>query len=311
MTTKEEKSRTFVCEEEEGLCCPADITSLYEEEKQRSKLLEVYVFIDPLCPECWAMEPVIKKMKMEYGSYLTINLILANELESLNSPCGSKYRSLVKDMAKAYNETACRTGMPCDGDVWHENPTATPYAAISAIKAAELQGKVIGAKYLRRVREALFLHKENIANSHVLINCAIRVQGMDVDEFVKDMNSDNTHFALADDRRTAKEMDVESAPTMVFFNEDVDQPGLKVEGAYSYDVYEGIIKEMTEKQLKKCPPIPLPDFVAFYSLVATKEIAVVYDLKLEEAHREMKKLQLRQEVEEISTKHGSIWRSLK
>lgn len=311
MTTKQENNHTYVCDEESGQCCPVDVSSMYESGAKQAKLLEVYVFIDPLCPECWALEPVIKKMKMEYGPYLTINLVLANELQSLNSPCGSKYRSLVKEMAQSYHETACRTGMPCDGDVWYENPTTTPYTAISAIKAAELQGKAIGAKYLRRVREALFLHKENIANPHVLINCAIRVQGMDVDEFVKDMNSSTTSQALADDRRTAKEMDVESTPTMVFFNEDVDEPGIKVEGGYTYDIYEGIIENMTDKHLKKCPPLPLEDFVSFYSLVATKEISVVYDLKLEEAHKEMRKLQLRQEVEEISTKHGSIWRSLK
>lgn len=301
--------RTYVCEDNNDQCSTSD-TAPAQEEKQPSKLLELYVFIDPLCPECWALEPAIKKLKMEYGQYLTINTALVNELESLNSPCGSKYRSLVKEMAKSYHETACRTGMPCDGDVWYENAMTTPYEAILAIKAAELQGKVIGSKYLRRVREALFLHKENIASQHTLINCAIRVRGMDVDEFVKDMHSDTTKKALSEDKKMAEEMDVSSAPTLVFFGENVDEPGLKVEGAYSYNVYEEVINDMAQMKLEKGSPLPLENFVSIYSLVATKEIAVVYDLTYEEAHREMRKLQLQQQVEEISTKHGSIWRSL-
>ncbi|WP_205774724.1 ClpXP adapter SpxH family protein [Alkalicoccus luteus] len=306
MTTK---NKTFVCEEESGQCCPKELSSIYENGSSAASM-ELYVFIDPLCPECWALEPAIKKLKMEYGRYLKLNLVLANNLEPLHSSCGSKHRSLMKEMAQAYNETGCRTGMPCDGDVWYKNPAPAPYDAMAAIKAAGLQGKVIGAKYLRRVREALFLHKENIADQQVLIDCAMRVSGMDVDEFVRDLHSDTTKKALDNDRKTAEEMDIRSTPTIVFFNEDIDEPGLKVEGAYRYEIYEDLLREMSGEKLEKCPPIPLEEFVAFYSLVATKEIAVVYDMKQEEAHREMKKLQLQQKVEEIPTKHGSIWRSV-
>ncbi len=299
---------TYVCDEEKDYCCPTEASDVYNNNDEQ-KLLEMYVFIDPLCPECWALEPIMKKMKMEYGRYLAITPVLANDLNSFDSSCRSG-RSLTKDMAKAYHETACRTGMPCDGDVWHENSLSTPETAISAIKAAELQGKGIGTRYMRRVREALFLHKENIAEEEVLINCAFRVKGMDVREFVKDLHSATTKKALQDDKELVKEMNIVSAPSIVFFGEDVNEPGLKVEGMYNYSVYEEILEDMTDKKLSKCSPVPLEEFVSFYSLVATKEIAVVYDLKLEEAHREMRKLQLQRKVEEIPAKHGSIWRSL-
>ncbi|WP_258871641.1 DsbA family protein, partial [Halobacillus trueperi] len=31
--------------------------------------IEIYVFIDPLCPECWSLEPFLKKLTIEYGRF--------------------------------------------------------------------------------------------------------------------------------------------------------------------------------------------------------------------------------------------------
>ncbi|CAM4019490.1 ClpXP adapter SpxH family protein [Alkalicoccus chagannorensis] len=308
MMTKD-PARTFVCGEQETSCCPEDMPSVYEAASIQSTI-EVYIFIDPLCPECWAMEPIIKKLKMEYGKYLSMNIIMANNLQSSQQQGQQKCRNLVKELAQSYNETGCRTGMPCDGNVWYENIMTTPESAITAVKAAELQGRGIGAKYLRRVREALFMHKENIADEEVLIACASRVQGLDLNEFKEDMHSSATKKAIADDKCTIQEMDIDTAPAFVLFSSDVEEPGVKIEGGYKYEVYENQILQLADTPLEKCPPQPLESFTSFYSLVATKEIAVVYDMTLEEAHKEMKKLQLQQLVEEIPTKHGSIWRSL-
>lgn len=304
MTTKQ---GTFVCYDDLGLCCPAEPESFYVS-GQEKKPVEIYVFIDPLCPECWSLEPIIKKLQMEYSNYFTMTIFLGNEIRSLNAPSAKNYESVVHELAKSYNETACRTGMPCDGDVWRENIMTTPYSAILAIKAAELQGKAIGSKYLRRVREALFLHKKNIAEEEVLISCARKVKGMDIEEFAKDLHSEIARKSLQSDAKTTSEMDVESLPTLVFFGDDVNEPGLKVQGVYNYDIYVDIITEMIGKKPEKCPPISIEQFIAFYSLVAEKEISVVFDKNMKDAHRDMKKLQLTQKVEEIRTKHGSFWR---
>ncbi|MFP3489740.1 DsbA family protein, partial [Staphylococcus sp. SIMBA_130] len=61
-------------------------------------------------------------------------------------------------------------------------------------------------------------------------------------------------------------------------------------------------------------PEPLPSLDAFmdrYQFVATKEVAVVYDMSCEEADAAMKKLALKQKVEKVPAKHGSFWRTVK
>ncbi|WP_096189377.1 ClpXP adapter SpxH family protein [Evansella halocellulosilytica] len=296
--------KTFVCDDETGICCPKEPASFYINPTEK-KPIEIYMFIDPLCPECWALEPIIKKLQMEYSSYFTIRTLLGNEIKCLNQPNQSSH---YRQMAQVYDETANRTGMPCDGDVWHENELTTPYSVMIGIKAAELQGKAVGSKYLRRIREALFLHKQNIAEEPVLIECAEYTKGMDVEEFKQDLHSQSATKAFKCDVKTTKEMDVKSVPTLVFFNDDIEEPGLKVSGLYDYKVYEDILHEMLGTAPEKCPPISIEQFLKFYSLVAEKEISVVFDMTIEEAEKEMKKLQIQQKVKPVSVKYGTLWK---
>ncbi|MDG5789130.1 ClpXP adapter SpxH family protein [Evansella sp. AB-P1] len=304
MSTNDE---SFVCYDDLGLCCPEEPSSFYKPDKKK-KPIEIYMFIDLLCPECWALEPIIKKLQMEYSPYFTLKTLLGYEMKSLNQACGSKKAAHIKQLARIFDETATRTGMPCDGDVWYENMPTTPYSAIIAIKAAELQGKAVGSKYLRRLREALFLHKKNIASEEVLVECAKKVKGMDVNEFTFDLHSQSATKAFKSDVCTTKEMDVTAVPTLVFFNDNVDEPGVKVSGLYDYEVYVNIMKEMIGYDLEKCPQMSLESFLQFYSVVATKEISVVFDWKIEETEKEMKKLQIKQKVEKVPLKYGTLWR---
>ena len=47
------------------------------------KPLEIYMFIDPLCPECWALEPILKKLHIEYGRYFSIKHVLSGRIANL------------------------------------------------------------------------------------------------------------------------------------------------------------------------------------------------------------------------------------
>ena len=83
---------------------------------------------------------------------------------------------------------------------------------------------------------------------------------LDVDEFIHDFTSKNVHRSLQIDLYMAKEMEVEQAPTFVFFNENIEDEGLKVSGLYSYDVYEQILEELIGQSIIQTPH-PLNRFI--------------------------------------------------
>ncbi|WP_347835624.1 DsbA family protein [Gracilibacillus sp. JCM 18860] len=103
-------------------------------------------------------------------------------------------------------------------------------------------------------------------------------------------------------------MEVEYIPTMVFFNESENEEGLKISGIYPYDIYVKILKQMLQKEPLPAKKPKLLDFLSHYEFVGTKEVAVVYDWTMDKAEKEMKKLQLRQDVEKVPVKFGSFWK---
>ncbi|WP_102347325.1 ClpXP adapter SpxH family protein [Bacillus sp. Marseille-P3661] len=267
-----------------------------------TKPIEIYVFIDPLCPECWALEPILKKFQIEYGDKFCIRHVLTGKLTALN------LTNTPTQIAKAWERTASKFGMSCDGDIWYEDPIYSPYLASIAIKAAELQGKRAGLRFLRKLQEVLFLEKQNISKKEILIEIA-ECAGLDIQEFDKDLNSETAIKAFQCDLKITNEMGVTENPTLVFFNnEKIEEEGIKLSGCYPYEIYVEVLAEILQRKPKPRLVPPLEEFLSYFKFVATKEISVVYNLSCPEVEKEMKKLLLTQKVERVPVKYGTFWR---
>lgn len=280
-----------------------------DSEQNVTKPIEIYSFIDPLCPECWALEPIIKKLQTLYGNYLKIVYFIGGKLGKINGSNNQQNQNSKEHMhlAKQWEKTASRSGMSCDGDLWFENPISSPFTASLAIKAAEFQGRKAATRFLRKIRELLFLDKQNITEKQVLLQCA-EMADLDVAEFEKDLYSERALKAYQCDLKISSEMGVQEYPSLIFFNENVEEAGIKISGMYSFDVYLDVMSEiLKERPLKQELP-SLEEFLKKYRFVATKEIAVVYDIPDENVEKEMKKLVLKQKVEQVPVKYGTFWR---
>ena len=129
-----------------------------------------------------------------------------------------------------------------------------------------------------------------------------------MDEFISDIHSDSAAKAFQCDLKITSEMDVSEIPTLVFFNENIEEEGIKITGYYPYEVYVQIIEEMLQEKPVRTDPPPLEIFLKHFNLVASMEIAVVYNMSVQEVERELKKLQLKQVVEKVPAKYGTFWR---
>lgn len=244
------------------------------------KPIEIYVFIDPLCPKCWSLEPYLKKLSIEYGRFFTIRPIISSPL-----------RTLKKEIKKNDQK---------------ENHVSFPWVGL-AIKAAELQGNNAGRAFLRKIQVNFFLKNKDISDNAVLTHCATEAN-LDVQEFKKDIFSEAAKKAFQCDLKLKKEMDVEDTPTIVFFNHMTEDQGIKISGIHSYHIYVQIFSEMLQYRPIPAVKPPLKDFLAFYNIVSSQDVSVVYDWTAAETERKLKMLQLKQIAKKIPVKQNVFWK---
>ena len=106
-------------------------------------------------------------------------------------------------------------------------------------------------------------------------------------------------------------MDVTESPTLVFFNENIEDEGLKISGLYEYEIYVEILQELAGQPLTTKPLPSLLDFLRTYQFVGTNEVATVFDWSKERATKELKKLQFQQRVNPLHVKYGTFWQFVK
>ncbi|WP_082407025.1 ClpXP adapter SpxH family protein [Bacillus sp. JCM 19041] len=286
------------CDQELGICGVTDS----REPMPVKKPIEIYTFIDPLCSECWAIEPILKKLQVEYGHYFKIRVLLSGKLSVWNA-CDlhtSKSKKLWLERFKS-------STMACAGDVEFSNMDLHPYKAFLAIKAAELQGPKAGHRFLRKLRESLFLKKKNVTDEETLKECALEAD-LDLEAFLSDLHSPSASKALQCDVQTTSEMDVDSVPTFVYFNGNSEDAGIKVSGQYPYHIYVQLLEDMLGYKPNKAIQPELESFLKHYGFLATAEVATVLDISDEEAEKQLKSLMLQQKVEAVPFKYGTFWK---
>lgn len=99
-----------------------------------------------------------------------------------------------------------------------------------------------------------------------------------------------------------------SSLPLFFFSDNVDEDGIKVKGLYPYHVYVQIIADLLGHEPKRAAAITIEQFLKRYAVVASIEVAVVFNLSVEEAEKQLKVLRLQQKVESIPVKYGTFWR---
>ncbi|MBM7693947.1 putative DsbA family dithiol-disulfide isomerase [Peribacillus deserti] len=262
-----------------------------------NKPIEIYIFIDPLCADCWSLEPSLKKLQIEFGGYISFKRVLGARLAALN-----------KAKNPVYRETAgSRFAKTAEENPGSEQPVSTPYNASIALKAAELQGRKAGIRFLRKLQEMLFLEKMNVSDLDILFECAKGAQ-LDTQEFIKDFTSSSAAKAFQCDLKITNEMEVQELPTLVFFNQNIEEEGIKVSGFYPYEVYKHILEEMLGGLPEAAAPPSLESFLRMFGLASSSEISMIYDLSHQEVEKEMKKLVLKQFVQKIPAKKGPYWK---
>ncbi|MDX9800279.1 MAG: DsbA family protein [Spirochaetia bacterium] len=265
-------------------------------------------FTDPICSACWAVEPELRKFKLEYGKYFDIEYKMGGLLPNWDGfSDNSNGISSPEDVAKHWEEVAQHSGMSIDGDIWLEDPLSSSYPPSIAFKAMQKQGNSLAVRFLRQLRIMVFLEKKNIAKIEYLLEAVERCQG-DKDKFMLDHENRQTKDSFYDEVQEGRNMGVAGFPTFIFIG--ANGSGFKISGMSGYANYVTALEKADGKKLEPHESNYTElDLLKKYGYMATKEISVILNQADSKTTTNLDKLVQSGEIKEIKQKYCSFWKS--
>ncbi|AFK04499.1 DSBA oxidoreductase [Emticicia oligotrophica DSM 17448] len=203
----------LLCDPEEGIC---EIQSYGTSESihftETQKPLKIIYFTDPICSTCWGIEPQLRRLKLEYAPIVEFDYRMGGLLPDWNY--NKNGISKPSDVAHHWDEVSTYYKMPIDGNVWIEDPLHSSYPPSIAFKAAQIQNEELAIKFLRKIREMVFLEKKNITKWEHIKNAAIAT-GLDENQLKSDYEFKAKELFKAD-LELARKMGVRGFPTLFF-----------------------------------------------------------------------------------------------
>lgn len=302
-TTMETTTNPLICDTAQGVCgLPTSNEVKSASPKTLKKPVKLVYFTDPICSSCWGIEPQLRKLKLEYGEEIDIEYRMGGLLPDWSYNSGGI--SKPSDVAVHWDEVSGHYDMPIDGDVWLEDPLHSSYPPSIAFKAAQMQDNTKALKFLRELREMVFLKKQNITKWEY-IEAAAAAAGLNTTQLKTDYEGTaKQHFN--DDLRLAKECHVRGFPTIFFINEKGQQE--LVYGASPYNLYvEKILALHSTANKHDYDKSWEALFTAYHTLTA-REYSELSSTPRAHSEAALDALVAQGHLEKLPTKNGALWR---
>lgn len=215
----------------------SDETQNYET-ISRKKITITY-FTDPICSTCWIIQPSIRKLTLEYGEYIEMNYHMGGLLPSWKTYDAGRIKN-AKDAAEHWEEVSECYKIPINADVWINDPLDSSFPPSIAFKAAQMQDNDKAISFLRRIKEMVFVEKQNIEKWEVLETAAIECD-LDIEKLRADIQGEApNHFKK--DLELAKALNINSFPTLIFSIDGENKEIIK--GYQSFEKISSTIQQL-------------------------------------------------------------------
>ncbi len=275
--------------------------------------LKLIAFTDPYCTWCWGSEPILIRIQEVYGDQIEIQFIMGGLVKDVstfhdhsNSIGGDQ---MVEQIAEHWNDASHRHGMPVASDIWLKMSDFTStYPANIAYKAAEISDPHLAQKYLRRLREAAaaegkFIHQTEV-QSEIAQEC-----GLNLEKFTAAITTGEAEKAFYKNLDFMRSLAVTGFPT--FFIAPPQGEGVYLHGFQSFYSFEKSFEQLAPNSLTKQVNRPNEEnfiaFIAKYEKVATKEIAEVFTIPLDEAYAKLLGLATENKITREIVGNGEFW----
>jgi len=271
----------MICDLNTGVCGVAG-----EEETEiidfnpPQKSIEVYYVTDPICSHCWALEPVFRRFKEQYGHYFDFHTVMGGLLEKWSDEPVDPRNGISgpADVFGHWREVGEYSRMPIDGSLMLDRPVQSSYPPSRVFKVIQKNNNdALAHDYLRRSREALFAFNRNIAEESVMVDIVNQL-GLDGEAIVGEAGQQPAQRLLDEDFSLARSLGVRGFPTIVILNKE--NKGLKVVGSRPLEAYVDGLRQMLNTEDVQPEQRPsLSDLLEKEKLLFSKEIEVMYDIE--------------------------------
>ncbi|SIS96149.1 DsbA family protein [Belliella pelovolcani] len=300
-----EQSNPLLCDLETGMCETPESTAKGVTSKKvnsLSKPIKVIYYTDPICSSCWGIEPQLRKLKLEYGSYIAIEYRMGGLLPDWSYNSGGI--SKASDVAHHWDEVSLHYDMPIDGDVWLEDPLDSSYPPSIAFKAAQMQNEDLAIAFLRVIREMVFLQKKNISKWENLKAAAEKV-GLDLEQFRFDFE-EKAKRLFEEDLMLGRKLGVRGFPSLYF--SDGQGNTEFVYGTRAYAFYEIAVLKLAPEAKKSEYRRNWEALFGKYPTLTAKEFSELSGNGRAEAVEVLDVLTTQGKLVKETTKNGSLWR---
>ncbi|AWG21251.1 hypothetical protein FFWV33_06745 [Flavobacterium faecale] len=267
-----------------------------------NKPLKITYFTDPICSTCWVIQPVLRKLKLEYGAYINLEYLMGGLLPSWDN----YERGTIKnplDVAQHWEEVSKEHLNPISGDIWIEDPLESSYPPSIAFKAAQLQSNDKAISFLRRLQEMIFIEKKNISKWTEIEKAALTSE-LDSALLFKDIKAKGLGL-FHEDLDYAKEMNVTAFPTILF---SVDNEiKTSISGMQPYEKFESIIKKFLPNATKTTIDFTPEALFERFNSMTESEYSFIMDTSLEVTTAALQDLFEKGIIKKFKNKNGTVW----
>jgi 2-polyprenyl-6-methoxyphenol hydroxylase-like FAD-dependent oxidoreductase/predicted DsbA family dithiol-disulfide isomerase len=255
--------------------------------KSAPKDRRIYItyFTDPICSTCWAIQPQLRKLELEFGNQLEVQYRMGGLLPHWDN-FNRHGISEPSEVGKHWDEVQSESQMPISGEIWRNNPLPSSYPPSIAFKAAQLQNQEKALIFLRKLREALFVAQQNIIDQNLLYQIALD-SALDAALLIKDING-AAREKFYEDISLCELKGIKYLPTLFFKNHSGEFR--KLVGFNDYQTFISLLYELSPKiQLKSYSKDAIDLFEKFPSM-SLIEFAYLSEKKLDVAEAELNEL---------------------
>ncbi|MGQ0535125.1 MAG: DsbA family protein, partial [Methanobacteriota archaeon] len=243
--------------------------------------LRVELVTDPWSVWCWGFEPVRRALEHRHPA-IEFRPLVGGMFPRLPDP-----REVGFNIERFFANVQRTTGMPMRLDAAQRDRPESTYPACVFVHAARLLAPSREAAFLRGLREAAYLDAANVSRNEVAADVAHRV-GLSKEEFLEALESGEPEREFAERLQFLQGLGIFGYPTLLL---TWGRRTARVEGFQSLPSLLAIAESMAERLFPAEPPPSIEAILRPGERVATREVAEVLGVGIEEAYEALCELE--------------------